>query len=332
MKIMMIGFGTVGQGFAELLLEKKNELPEKIEIVAVYDKKMGGVVDPNGIDLKSLLEAASSGQIYSLQGGIKEVDVPNFIKEVPSDVMVEVTYTNLETGEPAYTHIIEALKSGKNVVTTNKGPIALFYNELKSLADKYNRILKFEGTVLSGTPAINLAFSSLKGSKINKIRGILNGTTNYILTNMQTGMSYSEALKEAQKLGYAEADPTGDVEGWDAMAKILILTNVLLGGGITKKDVFREGITGITADMVKEAIMEGKKWKLIGEAKVMGNRIEASVKPQKISKEDKLYSVDGVLNSIVFTTDTLGEVQIVGPGAGRRETGYAVLSDILSLS
>lgn len=331
MKILIIGFGTVGQGFAELLLEKGETLPGKISIVGVYDIKMGGIIDHNGINIKELLEAAKKGELFALKGGIKEADVHQLIKDTEADVMVEVTFTNLKDGEPAYSYIKQALNSGKHVVTSNKGPIALYYKELKSLAEGKSLSLKFEGTVLSGTPALNLVMDTLRGSRIESIRGILNGTTNFILNKMEGGMDYSDALREAQELGYAEADPTGDVEGWDAMAKILILANVLMGAELDKDDVEREGITGITAEMVKEALNEGKKWKLVAEAKKENGLVRASVRPRKISSEDKLYGINGVLNSLVFTTDTLGEVQIVGPGAGRRETGYAILSDILSI-
>ena len=221
--------------------------------------------------------------------------------------------------------------SGKHVVTSNKGPVALYYKELITLAKSKGVEFKFEGTVLSGTPAINLVMHTLKGAKIKEIRGILNGTTNFILEKMEKGATYNQALKEAQDLGYAEADPRGDVEGWDAMAKILILSNAIMDANIKKEDVHTEGITEISPQMIREALEEGKRWKLIAEARWDGGRFKASVSPRKIPEEDKLYSVNGVLNSIVFTTDTLGEVQIIGPGAGRRETGYAILTDILSI-
>ncbi len=331
MRILLIGFGTVGQGFTELVMEKRDELNRAISIVGVYDVKMGGVLNPGGLEPELLLEAAREGKLSSLKGGFEKVDVLSFIKETAADVLVEVTYTNLEDGEPAYSHVKQALMSGKHVVTSNKGPVALYYRELITLAKSKGVEFKFEGTVLSGTPAINLVTHTLKGAKINEIRGILNGTTNFILEKMEKGATYEEALKEAQKLGYAEADPRGDVEGWDAMAKILILSNAIMDANIKKEDVDREGITGISPQMIKEALEEGKRWKLVAEARWDEGRFKASVKPRKVSKEDKLFPVNGVLNSIVFTTDTLGEVQIIGPGAGRRETGYAILTDILSI-
>ncbi len=329
MRILMIGFGTVGQGFVELLKDKRLD---HLKIVGVYDLKMGGAVDQTGIPPEKLLEAARARDLSSLPGGFKgNVSVKELIKDTPADLLVEVTYTNLKDGEPAYTYIKEALKTGKHVVTTNKGPIALYYKELRELASSVHKYLRFEGTVLSGTPVINLVQYTLRGSYLHKIRGILNGTTNYILSLMEKGVDYAAALREAQDKGYAEADPTGDVEGWDAMAKVLILANVLMDGNLSKEDVEREGITSLDVEKVREASEKGEKWKLVGEVIRENGKVKARVRPTRVKPDDRLFHVDGVVNSVVFYTDTLGEVQITGPGAGRRETGYAVLSDVLSI-
>ena len=162
--------------------------------------------------------------------------------------MIELSYTDLKTGEPAITHLRRALELGKHVVTTNKGPIALKYPELKALAEKNHVEIGAEGTVMSGTPSLRMAQELLAAARIRKIQGIVNGTTNYILTQMEAGATYADALKDAQAKGYAEADPTGDVEGFDAAGKVVIMANLLMGQSLTLADVDRKGITQLTPD------------------------------------------------------------------------------------
>jgi homoserine dehydrogenase len=185
---------------------------------------------------------------------------------------------------------------------------------------------------MAGTPVLMLGNRSLKASGIRKMRGILNGTTNYILTEMEKGTDYSDVLKNAQELGYAEADPAGDVEGWDALGKVIILSNTLMGTSLTVKDVERDGITNISLEEIQKATQDGQKWKLIGEVEVMSNgQVSGSVKPMKIPNSHPLASINGPTNAITFSTELLGDITIVGPGAGRVETGFALLSDLLDL-
>jgi homoserine dehydrogenase len=336
-RIAFIGFGTVGQGLAEILLEQKDELKEKFgyeyNVVAVSDKIKGAVYDENGLDLQKLLDQVkSTGKIEDYPGGIKGWDSLRTITETNANLIVEVSWTDIQTGEPAISHIKEAIKCYKHVVMTNKGPIALAARELLSMAKTNGVQIRFEGTVLSGTPALNLGTYNLAGSRITKIAGIVNGTTNYVLTEMEKGFSYEEALKQAQDLGYAEADPTADVEGYDALGKIVILSNVVMGGNITKDQVFCQGITKITQDDIEEAKKEGKRWKLIAGAKSKSDgSIEAFVKPEKIPLDHPLAAVSGPINALTYTTKYLGDVTIVGPGAGKEATGYALLTDILDI-
>ncbi|MEM1619051.1 MAG: homoserine dehydrogenase [Desulfurococcaceae archaeon] len=187
------------------------------------------------------------------------------------------------------------------------------------------------GVVLSGTPVFSLVLESLAGVDVRRIQGIVNGTTNYILTRMEEGLTYEEALREAQKLGYAEADPTLDVEGWDAAIKAVILANVIMGSSITIKDVEREGITRITTEDIKKAREEGCRIKLVAEVSKNGDNVKASVRPRKIPLTHPLANVMGVTNALTLETDHLGLLTIVGPGAGRIETGQAILSDILAI-
>ncbi|MFW9905599.1 MAG: homoserine dehydrogenase, partial [Candidatus Thorarchaeota archaeon] len=249
-----------------------------------------------------------------------------------ANLIVEVSWTDINTGEPAISHIKTAIGCHKHVVMTNKGPIALAARELLSMAKTNGIEIRFEGTVLSGTPALNLGIYNLASSKITKIKGIVNGTTNYILTEMEKGLSYEVALKQAQDLGYAEADPTADVEGYDALGKIVILTNVVMGGNITKDQVPCQGITKITSQDINDAREEAKRWKLIAGAEMKEDgSIEAYVRPKKIPLDHPLAAVSGPINALTYTTKYLGDVTIVGPGAGREATGYALLTDILDI-
>lgn len=334
--LAFIGFGTVGQGLANLLGEKNDLLRARYgfeyRVVAISDALKGSVYNPEGLDLVKILSLVKeTGEVNGYPGGEKGWDSLKTIKESNADIVIEVTYTDIETGEPAISHIKAALKGKRHVVTTNKGPIALAYHELSKLAESNGVVLRFEGTVLSGTPSLNLGLDALAGAEIREIRGILNGTTNYILTEMSKGIDYETALKEAQRLGYAEAEPDADVEGWDAVAKIVILANALMGGDVKVADVDRKGITKISLADVEAAKREGRCWKLIARAWRETREIKAKVTPEKIAREGFLATVGGVTNALVLNTDTLGEVMITGPGAGGREAGFALLSDMLGI-
>ena len=337
-KIGFIGFGTVGQGFAEILLEKKEMLKEMFginyKVVAISDMLKGSVYNPDGLDIKKVLEMVKEGKkLDEYPDGVKGLDALATIRETNSNLIVEVTYTDVKTGEPALTHVRTALQEGKNVISTNKGPPVKAVKDLMKLAEENNVFYGFEGVVLAGTPVFNLLEYCLAGNSIREVKGIVNGTTNYILTKMEEGMSYEEALKKAQELGYAEADPTGDVEGWDALGKIVILSNVLFDANLKLEDVPREGITGITLKDIESARSEGKRWKLIASSKVGENgRVKAKVGPEKLSLSDPLAGVSDATNALTFITDELGSVTIVGPGAGRRETGFSLLIDLINLN
>lgn len=333
-----IGFGTVGQGLTEILVEKKEMLADKFDfhfkVVAISDIMKGSIYDENGLDMIKILDLVNKGKkLEEYPTGTKGMDSLATIKETNSNTIVEVTYTDVKTGEPALTHIKTALSSGKNVVSSNKGPVIKQAAELLNLAKSRNVHYGFEGVVLSGTPSLNLARFTLAGTNITGFKGILNGTTNYILTQMEEGMSYDEALSKAQGLGYAEADPSGDVEGWDALGKVIILSNVVLGKNLGWEDVKRKGITEITIDDIEKAKAEGKRWKLIGSSEVKSDgSIKAKVWPELLPLSDPLAGVGEATNALTYYTDELGPVTIVGPGAGRRETGFSLLIDLLEIN
>ncbi|MFC7060917.1 homoserine dehydrogenase [Halobacillus seohaensis] len=335
--IAFIGFGGVGQALAEILAEKKESLLESYgfdsKIVAVADVMKGSVYDPEGLHVNDLLEAVrDTGSVEAYEGSsnlIKGLSSIDTITNSNADVIVEVTFTDVNTGEPAITHCRTAFEHHKSVVTTNKGPVALAYRELAELAANNDVFFGFEGTVMSGTPALRMPIETLAGNKITEIRGILNGTTNYILSEMEKGQSYEGALSKAQELGYAEADPTSDVEGYDARYKAAILSNYIMGVEISHTDVYCEGITHITKNQVQSALKENKKWKLLARIKQENGTVVASVQPECIDATDPLASVTGATNAILYECDLSGPILLTGAGAGLKETGFSLLIDLI---
>jgi homoserine dehydrogenase len=337
MRLLFIGFGTVGQGLAELLVEKERHLKKAYGIdfsaVGISDMLKGSLVNAGGIDLAAALEKASSGEKLSeLPGEEFTGDALEMIRTVDADVVLEATYTDIKTGEPATSHIRKALERGMHVVTSNKGPTALHYQELALLAREKGVRFLFEGTVMSGTPLLNLLRETLAGSEVLELKGILNGTTNYILTRMEEGLAYDDALKKAQDLGYAEAVPDADVLGWDALAKVTILAKVMYDAKGDPFDFPCEGITKISASDIVEAKERGKRFKLIGRVWKEGNLVKAAVAPEEVDMGHPLAGVMGATNAVTVTTDTLGDITIVGPGAGRRETGFSLLIDLIEIA
>jgi homoserine dehydrogenase len=340
-KIGLIGCGTVGQGFLDILDKKAGELKNKFgfeaKVVAISDKLKGSLLVPKGIDIKKVLGLLGQGKNLTEYAPAKArqgpaLDPLEMIERCDANIIAELTYTDIKTGEPATSYIKKAIQSGKHVVTSNKGPAALHYPELRDLAKKKKVQFRIEGTVMSGTPVFTLCESGFAGNTVKEIKGILNGTTNFILSKMELdNMDYQEALALAQKLGYAEADPTADVEGFDALAKIVILSNVILEGSVRTAEVKREGITAISRDMVLAAKQEGFRYKLIAQTKREGAKITASVSPQKLPLSDPLAGVMGAQNALTFDLDLLGKVTIQGPGAGKTETGQAILQDMLAI-
>jgi len=336
--IAFIGFGVVGQGLAKILIEQEQMLKEKYDfhfkVVAISDKIKGSWYKRMGLDLKRLLELVEeNGNLKGYGDGIEGWDSLKTIKETNANLILELAWTDLKTGEPAITHVKTALENKKHVVMTNKGPIALAVRELLDLAKANGVEMRYEGTVLSGTPALNLGLYNLAGSGITQAKGIVNGTTNYILSEMEKGLSYEDALKQAQELGYAEADPTADVEGYDALGKIVILANTVMGANLSKDEPPCEGITKITAEDISKAKAEGFRWKLIAGAEIKEDgSVEAYVRPEKIPLDHPLANIMGPTNALTYTTKYLGDITVVGPGAGKLPTGFAVLTDILDIN
>lgn len=258
-------------------------------------------------------------------------ELAGLLREARPDIVCEAAPTDYKTGEPGMTILSSALKAGASAVTSSKGAVGLNMAGLKKLARENGAHLRFESSVLSGTPLINLVRGPLAGCSLSKIEGILNGTTNYILTRMEGGLSYGEALLEAQRLGYAEADPAGDVEGFDAAVKVCIMSAEFFGAGLPIDKVRRVGITGVTEADVANAAKSGRRIKLIAGVSREGESVAGYVEPRAVELTNPLASVSGATNAVSITTDNLGEITISGPGAGKKETAQGLLSDMLDI-
>ncbi len=335
-RLALLGFGNVGQGLATILRDHGKMILEQhdaeFRIVAVNTSRHGAIYDPNGFDPGVLLSTyEQTGRLNAVSSTYYGWDVPRVIYESNADVVVDMTTSDLLAGEPALGYISAAIRQDRHVVTTNKGPIAHHYPELATAAAERGVKLGVEGTVMGGTPLLRVGRDLLATAGIVRIQGILNGTTNYILTRMAEGDSFKAALEEAQEKGYAEANPTADVDGYDAAIKIVILSNLLLGIPLKLHNVEREGIRELTTKDVLRAQKTGEVWKLVGWVERSPDLVKAVVRPIRLPQTHPLASVTGAMNAVTFVTKLLGEVTIFGPGAGRVETGYAVLSDLLEI-
>jgi homoserine dehydrogenase len=335
-RLGLIGYGNVAQGLTQILKDHQAEYAQKygiqISIVSIADPLKGCLDDPRGLSPIMLLEKVSTdGSLKGLPAEKPGWDALKLVRETAADVIVEMSFTDLQSGEPATSYIREALQRKKHVVTSNKGPVALHFNELEALAKQNGVKLGVEGTVMSGTPSLRLGREILEAAGIKRVQGILNGTTNFILTQMENGASYPEALAEAQSLGYAEADPTGDVEGFDAAGKVIILARLLMSQPMKMTDINRTGITHLTPADISAAKAAGERWKLIGMIEIKDGQFQASVKPQRLPISHPLAGVSGATNAIMFSTGLLGDVTLIGPGAGRLATGFAIIEDLLAI-
>ncbi|OKO84253.1 homoserine dehydrogenase [Bradyrhizobium sp. NAS96.2] len=335
--VALIGFGGVNQALAELVATRneawERELGFRLRIVAVSDLRFGSVVSPDGLDPKVIIESKFAQVGFGeLSGGSSQAENEKIIKSAPPDIIVEATFTNSQDGEPAATHCRWAINAGKHVVTTNKGAVALAAGELKTLAKNQGVKFEYEGAVMSGTPIMRMAKKMLIGDQISGFEGILNGTSNFVLGRMESGIDRFSAVKEAQVLGYAEADPTSDIEGNDIRLKVVILANELLGANLKPKDVACEGISRLSLNEIVAALKENSRWKLIGSAiRDKDGSVVANVSPKRLPLGHPLAAVAGRINAVSLNTELLGPVTISGPGAGRTETAYALLSDIITI-
>lgn len=331
MRIILIGFGNLGKGLARVFVDKATFL-RKVHglmprVVAAVDE-FGAAVDEDGLNLSRLLKATEKKKSVAVcKGGKRGKTALEVIEDVEADIVYELTPTNIKTGEPGLTHIKRAMLAGRHVITSNKGPLVVAFKELDSLARKCGVEFRYSASVGGAIPVINLARKLLAGNEIREIRGVLNGTTNYVLTRMSTeGIPFEIVLREAQELGVAEKDPTLDIKGIDTACKITILANSILGVNMKLKNIKATGIDRVSLEAIRLAREAGQTIKLVGIAR----RGSLEVGPKLVPLGHPL-AVSGTLNAVTFELDLAREITITGFGAGPQETSSSLLGDLIDI-
>jgi homoserine dehydrogenase len=331
-RLALIGFGNVGKAFVKLLLYKKEELLQRYQltfsITGIATKRHGMAIDPRGLDLNRALAVNDLASISRLP---IPRDTHEFVRRCGANVLFENTPVNYETGQPAIDNLILGLEAGMDIITANKGPIVYAYNQLSEFAEKRGRKFYFESTVMDGAPIFSLFREALPGSNLLSFRGILNSTTNMILTRMEQGESFEDAVEYCQKIGIAETDPSGDIDGWDAAIKVSALAMVLMGIPLKPTEVARTGIRDIGPEQISLAKSDGKRWKLVCAAVKTENGVEAKVSPELVGPDSPMFGVEGTTSIVQFETDVLGLLSVIEVDPGPQTTAYGLLTDFLNL-
>lgn len=337
LKLAILGFGNVGRAFAQLLLRKASALAADYDltysVVGLMTARHGGAIDPAGINLQAALNLAETGaSLDELSTVMPPDDSLLFLHACPADVLIELTPLNINDGEPAITHVRTALEKSLHVISANKGPLAFAYRELRDLAIDQKRAFLFESTVMDGAPVFSVARAGLPAAQLIGFRGVLNSTTNYILTQMEEGIFFGEAVKAAQEMGIAETDPSADIDGWDAAVKTVVLANVLMGAELSPGDVDRTGIRGLTAEALQAARAQGTRVKLVCRAEAQGEKVSARVAPEEVPLDDPLASLSGTSSMVALRTDTLKELSLIELEPEPSQTAYGLLADLINLA
>lgn len=340
--LVLIGFGNVARRFVTLVDERQAwlsaELGETIRIVGIATRRHGCAYAEDGLDAVAFARDAGGLSAVGQRGQSSVGFLESAIRRSASAaadrrlIVVEATTLDIERGEPAVSHVRTALAGGAHVVAVNKGPAAFAFESLAGAAREAKRLFLFEGAVLDGIPIFNLVRKTLPAVTVTGFRGVVNSTTNYIITAMENGRSFEEALSEMQRAGIAEANASHDTEGWDAAAKTAALANVLLGASVTPHEVDRQPIGPETAPRAVSARWSGRRLKLVARADRGRSRAGASVALEELPEDDVLASLAGGQNGLILQTDLLGEIAIIQRGSGLTMTAYALLSDVISIA
>jgi homoserine dehydrogenase len=335
-RLAIVGFGTVGQGLAAAIHARRAwleaECDAAVSLVSIATRRAGFLHHEAGFDIPALLAAGRSPREdravrhwpSALAG----------LADTACDVLAETSNTNPREPEPALTHIRHALTRRSHVITSSKGACAAAAVELLALARRHGVLVRMESTVMSGTPVLSTLRDGLAGVRVIAMTGILNATANHILTLMTAGRSYPVALADAQSRGYAEPDPSDDVDGHDVVAKARILAALGFGCSLSLDQVARRGVADLAPDDIAQAARDGRRVKLVASLRSAGPAlasVEARVEPVALPLSDPLARVDGVANALTIDTDPVGRVTIVGPGAGRELAGQGVFADLVAI-
>jgi homoserine dehydrogenase len=333
-RILLAGFGNVGRAFARLLLERRSDLSVQgldVRVVGILTAHHGSVERAGGIDLRKALRLSESGAPLGPLGRPIRGPPSDAIRRSRATTLVEVTPLRIASRQPALDHIVAALSSGKHVITANKGPVVYHYRRLRDLARRNGVGFRYEGTVMDGAPVFNLFQEALRGVRIESFEGILNSTSNLILSTIEEGGTYEAGVASARKMGLLETDPTMDLDGWDATVKACLLANVLMGGRLRPERVAREGISSLSRERIASARADGARVKSIARGWREGRTVKASVSNVALPPGHPLHSVGGTSSALVVRTDMLKEFQIVEWDPGVRQTAYALYSDLRAI-
>jgi homoserine dehydrogenase len=340
-RVWVVGLGTVGRWLLSTFEAQSERLAAgyglRPVVVGAANARDGFVHDPDGLEVPTLLRLVSSGRPLTDLPDVQHWPTAlDGLRTTEADVLVEVSSSPAVDGEPGFTHMREALRRRIPVVTSNKWPVALHGVELAGLAHSGSVSFRAESTVMSGTPVLSTLVDGLAGTTPVALRGILNATANFILGRMAAGVSYEAALTEAQETGLAERDPTADVEGHDAMAKAMILAALVFGRQLLPGQVERRGITGVQQEEIEEATAAGARIGLVATLELSDPEgegdLSARVEPELLHGDDPLASIEGSTNAVVCTAEPVGEVTVIGPGAGPALAGQGVLSDLIAVA
>ena len=340
-RLSFIGLGNVARSLVRLL-ERKRELLEQnyditYSVTGIATGRHGFAVNPDGLDVDQALELVESGGSISTLSSMNVSDSISMIQNSQADVMFENSPVNTKTGQPALDHIRLALNLGQHAITANKGPVVHGYRELMELANAKGKLFRFESTVLGGSPVFSVFREAFPLAELASFKGILNATTNIILSRMENGESYEDAVKYCQSVGVAETDPTNDVDGWDAAIKVAALVTVLMNTPITPQEVNPTGIRGITPEMIAEAKAAGQRYKLVCAVEKMGDQIQARVAPELLDASSPLFGIMNSSTGVAFRTDVLPDYSITvsereGMSGGPVETAYGLFADFVNIA
>jgi len=334
LRLAIIGFGNVGQEFARLLISKRDWLARSkgldVEVHSISTKSRGSISSKKPLNLERALELMKTfGNLKSYGPEATEMKPVELVSKSDADLMVELSTLDIESGQPAREHIRAAMENGMDVITANKGPVAFAYGELRNMARSRGVHFRFEGTVMDGTPIFSLVERTLPGCTVLGLTGILNSTSNFVLTQMSSGITMDDAIREAQRRGFAESDPSLDIDGWDAAAKITALANVLMDAQATPKDVQRTGIRSMMEEDIREAASKGKKIRMIASARPTADGVKLTVTNELIGPDHLFWSVDGTSSALTIKTDLMGDLTVIESDPSVTQTAYAVFSDML---
>ena len=330
LKLCFMGLGSVGRELIKLIDRKREDVQAQYDlsfkIVGIATGRHGILVDPHGIDHAYAL----GGQWAARAWPSTEENRFKMIRECGADALVEMSPINRETGRPALDYLELALTLGMHAISANKGPVVHGYRRLNALAKNQGKAFLFESTVMDGFPLLNLYRECLPATRVTGFRGVLNSTTNLILTLMEEGKTFDEAVQHAQDIGIAETDPSNDIDGWDSAVKACVLSNVLMGADIRPPDVDRTGIRAIAPEMIRAAQQARRKWRLLCSAEWVEGQLKAKVAPEEVPANDSLFRLYGTTSAIQIKTDTLNQLTLLETAPTPAQTAFGVLADLIS--